>query len=328
EKTAITGDNITAPEEAGSYDIFATVTDKNGYTSDAKKIGWFTVGADTTPPEVNLLGEGTIYVEVYTTATDPGATAVDDISGTCQVISNFTSVVDFTKLNSYVVTYKATDTAGNEGTATRIVVVRDTIIPTISLRGDERVQIKLGETYQEAGVTISDNFSSNLEAVITGSVKTYIVGSYILKYTATDSSGNTASVERIVVVVDDVAPVITFLNEMKSGTVNVAVALAEVQVVDNSGERLNYNVIVSDSKGQIVEVSDNQFTPTAEGTYTITVKATDSSGNEGVASYTVTVKEASTSGCGSSVNNFGTLIATLTGLSTVFIILKKRQKNN
>ena len=60
--------------------------------------------------------------------------------------------------------------------------------------------------------------------VITGTVNTSVVGTYILTYSVTDSSGNgPVSVIRYVEVVDTYAPVITSKDFKDGDTVNVEV---------------------------------------------------------------------------------------------------------
>ena len=88
--------------------------------------------------------------------------------------------------------------------------VPDTIAPEITLNGDSIVNLEIGATYEENGVTITDNSGETIEPVISISynyngsstlvdkVDTSKVGSYTITYTATDSSGNSSSAIRTV----------------------------------------------------------------------------------------------------------------------------------
>ena len=74
--------------------------------------------------------------------------------------------------------------------------------PTISLIGDEVVNLKYGEKYQEYGAMASDNENGNLtdKIIIFGEVNNKKDGIYLIKYFVRDNTGNLASVTRTVIV--------------------------------------------------------------------------------------------------------------------------------
>ena len=80
--------------------------------------------------------------------------------------------------------------------------------PIITLIGEAIVTVEIYSTYTDAGVTAQDNEDGNLTSNITttGLVNTSMEGSYLITYTVSDSSGNTASTSRQVIV-EDVNPV-------------------------------------------------------------------------------------------------------------------------
>ena len=84
---------------------------------------------DTTAPAVTLNGAAAITLQRGTAYVDAGATAVDIVSGSLPV--TVTGSVNTGALGVYTLTYKATDAAGNIGTATRTVTVVDTNPPII-----------------------------------------------------------------------------------------------------------------------------------------------------------------------------------------------------
>ncbi len=79
--------------------------------------------ADTTPPVVTLNGSATVQLMVGDTWTDPGATALDNVDGdlTAKIVT--IGSVDTATAGTYAITYSATDSAGNTGSATRTVSV-------------------------------------------------------------------------------------------------------------------------------------------------------------------------------------------------------------
>jgi endoglucanase Acf2 len=137
--------------------------------------------------------------EQGTTYSDAGATATDNVDGDVSV--DVSGNVDEATADTYTITYSASDQAGNSSTATRTVVVQDTIAPVITLNGEASITIEQGTAYSDLGATATDSVDGALEVSVSGSVETEI-GEYTLTYTATDTGGNSASVDRIVTVVE------------------------------------------------------------------------------------------------------------------------------
>lgn len=83
----------------------------------------------------------------------------------------------------------------------------DSIAPVITILGLNPDTVDLGTSYTDMGATAIDNLDGDISAniVTTGSVNTNAVGTYQLKYKATDAWGNMDSAMRTVVVVDTVS---------------------------------------------------------------------------------------------------------------------------
>lgn len=185
----------------GDYTL--TYSARDASRNEARATRTVRVVADTTPPVITLNGDSTLTVTQGTTFNDPGATATDDISGTVTV-STF-GRVNTRRLGSYTLSYRARDRAGNSSTLTRTVNVIaaapiDTIAPVITLNGAASLEITVGDTYTDAGASATDNVDGTVAVITTGSVDTSTAGSYTLTYTATDTTGNTASLTRTITV--------------------------------------------------------------------------------------------------------------------------------
>lgn len=76
---------------------------------------------DTAPPVVTILGDNPVILVVDDTFSDPGAEATDNVALDGVVQSSH--AVNTAVTGEYIVTYTATDTSGNEGTATRTVLI-------------------------------------------------------------------------------------------------------------------------------------------------------------------------------------------------------------
>jgi hypothetical protein len=93
--------------------------------------------------------------------------------------------------------------------------VADTTAPTITLNGAESMTLNVGDTFSDPGATATDDVDGDLTSSVTTDayVDTSVAGSYLVTYTVTDSSGNSATAERSVVVND--GNVETFILESR-----------------------------------------------------------------------------------------------------------------
>ena len=170
-------------------------------------------------PIININGNSEINIEEGAVFTDPGVGEVKGSDGNKIDISkvstryeyfdgeNAVTVdrIDTSKIGIYYIYYELFDNDGNVLTTTvRTVNVyhKDKIPPTISLIGDEIINLKYGEEYQEYGAMASDNKGGNStdKIIIFGEVNSKKDGTYLIKYFVRDNDGNLASVTRTVIV--------------------------------------------------------------------------------------------------------------------------------
>lgn len=97
----------------------------------------------------------------------------------------------------------------------------DTVAPKITLKGEEKVIVTIGDNYEDAGADAKDDRDKNVNVTVTYSkdgqpiekIDTNIAGIYIVHYNAQDSAGNKAvEVTRTVIVGE-----IDFKSDIKSG---------------------------------------------------------------------------------------------------------------
>ncbi len=227
--------------------------------------------------QVKLLGESEITLEVGERYTESGAEAKyfnkkkPEKFGKLQ--PKVTGEVDTTKVGTYEIVYTATYQK-REDSVTRVVHVVDTQLPVITLQSDPAVFTLPGQPYQEEGFTATDNYDGDLTDQVIRKEENGMV-----YYTVTDSSGNTATAQRLVVYGDPAAPKMTLLGDayltMKAGKDFVDPGCTAVD--DVMGD-------ITDTI--TVEGYVDGFTP---GTYVLTYSATDEFENTGVVSRTVVV---------------------------------------
>jgi len=272
---------------------------------------------DNVPPVISVLGDNPATVELGTSYTDAGASALDDFHGITPVTTS--GGVDTNTVGVYTLTYTATDLDNNTSTATRTVNVVDTTPPVVTVTGDNPASVELGGTYVDAGATVTDA-SGALTIIATGVdlVDPDTLGSYVIVYTSTDASGNSASASRTVSVSDTVAPIFTSSSTfiVDEGVTDIGTVTAtDLQAVTFtiSGTDLAITaagVLTFINPADYEAQTDNPITlPYDNSTYdiTATVTATDASSNLATQSITVSIRD---------VGGIDDNVATGTGTST------------
>lgn len=178
--------------DAGTYTLTYTATDAAGNSASVTRE---VIVADTTAPEVTLIGSFSINHEQGTEFVDPGATATDLVDGNVDVVITGT-VGD--AAGPYTLTYTATDGAGNSASETRNVNVEDTTPPVLTLNGESFIQIDVGVPFVDPGATAVDLVDGNVDVVVTGVVNENLEDDYVLTYSATDVANNTIELTRTV----------------------------------------------------------------------------------------------------------------------------------
>ena len=132
---------------------------------------------------------------------ESGATATDDVDGAVDVTVSGT--VDVTVLGNYTLSYVASDSAGNQSTVERTVQVVDTTPPAITLNGGASYLQFINTVFEDPGASAFDALDGEVAVSISGDeIDASSVGDYVLTYSATDASGNTAQASRTVTVGD------------------------------------------------------------------------------------------------------------------------------
>ena len=230
---------------------------------------------DLTAPVIMLNGGDVGYYSPGYSYADPGVFATDNYDG------DITEWVIRTETPT-AITYTVTDSYGNEASVTRNIICQDIVPPVLSLNGNEKMIIKKGSKFKDPGCIAFDDVNGDISAFInvTGTINTKVYGKQYLTYTAVDSSGNTAQVQRTVVVQEFTPPELELLN----GTAYIRAGEEFVEpgfiANDNIDGDVSADVIVS-----------GILDTTQPGIYNLTYTAFDSSMNQTSANRTVYVYE-------------------------------------
>jgi len=273
----ITND-ASAAFPVGTTTVTWTATDANGNSATAAQLVTVTVNiADTTPPVITVPANVTAEATGVQTSVNIGtATATDNIDGAVPVTSNAPASFP---VGTTVITYTASDAAGNTATATQSVTVVDTTAPvilapaavTLTSSGGSPVSGNIGQAIaaDAFAVTISNDAPA-----------AFPVGVTTVTWTATDANGNTATATQAVTVnlVDTTPPVVTAPANV---TVEATGPLTTVS--------LGAATAADNADGNLIPVNDAPVGGFPVGTTTVTWSATDAAGNTGMAMQTVTV---------------------------------------
>ena len=163
--------------------------------------------ADTTAPQITLIGSADYDLEYSTPFVDSGATWIDNRNGTGTVMGSGT--VDYMTLGIYTLTYDISDHTGNAATGlTRTVTVADTTAPTLTLIGSGTMTVEIDEGFSDDGANWTDA-RDGAGIVDADSYEITSLGSKTITYTKVDEAGNTGTTTRTLNVVDTIAPYIS-----------------------------------------------------------------------------------------------------------------------
>ena len=203
--------------------------------------------------ELTLNGDESITLEVGTEYEEYGASLlVDSIDKTSEIKVD-KSNLNVDALGEYTIKYYI-NIDNKEYSIKRIVLVVDTTSPEIKLNGSDKVTLLKGEKYNELGYIAIDNYDGEItdKVEVQSELDINKVGEYSITYNITDTSGNSSSIKRIIIVKEPKKVVMVSNKEEK-------VAEPEVKKITNE-ESITKNKFTSN--GFYLEgykVGDNSF---------------------------------------------------------------------
>ncbi|AIO19067.1 hypothetical protein KQ51_01190 [Candidatus Izimaplasma bacterium HR1] len=151
-----------------------------------------------TPETIDfILNDGNDTVEINTLWEDMGASLTDG-ENTFIIYSDDTLNSSILGLNE--ITYELIYLE-ETFELTRYVIVTDQTPPELTLLPGLDTLTK-GTEWEDTGITVTDNSNETLTYQVEGTVLHNIAGVYEITYTATDSSGNTNTINRFVTIIN------------------------------------------------------------------------------------------------------------------------------
>ncbi|MBT4223568.1 MAG: DUF5011 domain-containing protein, partial [Opitutae bacterium] len=290
----------------GEHTITYYASDGSGNLSTAtRKV---IVEIDLSAPILTLVGDAEVIHEAGANFVDPGAT-VADAAGTeldkssIKVTAtldgaNVDGGVDVKVLGTYELLYEFTDASGKTAVpARRMVVVRDSIAPVITLLGMNPARITPGGLYEDAGATALDALDGDVSITLVSSKPTFkfipglLAGKLAGNNTASSSSGpNNGSLG-----IDPLGPTISEIKTTPPWAANTTIIYTG-QIYDKDGKMAFTEHIDDGTKltvaGQVLiddgdwdsRIDANYDSPTGEGGwFDFEVRFRNGGGGAGVA---------------------------------------------
>ncbi len=241
----------------------------------------YTVSGDTEPPVV------TAPADITTPATGPltpvnigTATATDNVGVTS--LTNNAPGGGF-PAGVTVVTWTAMDAAGNIGTDNQTITVEDNVLPSITAPGDITTEATGPTTPVALGTpTTSDNVG--VSSVTNDAPAEFPVGTTVVTWTVTDTSGNMNTDTQNVTVEDTTDPVVTAPGDI---TTTETGPLTPVDIG---------TATATDAVGVTSLTNDAPAGGFPQGTTIVTWTATDAAGNSGTDTQIIAVQAAGSGG--------------------------------
>jgi len=221
-----------------------------------------------TKPNIILLGSKNIKLKVGESYVEPGYVANDNLDGDITKRVVVTTDLDINKEGSYEISYKVSNSKNYTTIVTRNVIVEKLSVPTITILGNNPVNIKVGESYIEPGFSATDEKDGDItdKVIVTNNVDINKEGSYEVKYTVSNSDNQTVTIIRNVIIEKVNIPVINL-----KGNASIILSLGESYVepgfsaTDEKDGDITDKVIVTNS------VNINK-----EGTYEVKYRVSNS----------------------------------------------------
>lgn len=228
-------------------------------------------------PVFSVLGENEMVIPVFSEYVDSGAAASfrdKDLSDKITVNGS----VDTSKVGDYNIEYDFTH-RGHYFYGARRVSVVDTAAPELVLSGDAEVTVSAISHYSEPGFSATDNYDGDITASVKAEQIQLEENKYKITYTATDSSGNSDTAERIIHIKDIINPrllsnVGSFINVAKGSEFTLPTVTASDDLDGNITSKIQF------SGGVDINTS---------GVYKLEYSVSDNAGNSAYLSIQVNV---------------------------------------
>jgi len=271
--------------------ITLTAEDGNGNTNTTT----FEVTlADVTPPSLTAVEDTFEDLDASCNFTVPDYTGLTTAADNCGTVTITQSPISGTVLSGHAtaqtITLAAEDGNGNTNTTTFNITLMDVTPPT-AIAQDITVQLDANGVAAITPTQINNNSTDNCGitsiSLDTTNFTCENIGENTVTLTTTDANGNEAHATAVVIVEDNIAPIVV----VKDLTINLdetgLISIAAEEFIDESYDNCSISSLVMDR---------TNFDCANIGQYTLTLTATDSSGNTTIETAQLTLTGTDTDG--------------------------------
>ncbi|MBJ6751389.1 HYR domain-containing protein [Geomonas anaerohicana] len=260
----------------GTTEVVWTASDEAGNKGTAKQS--ITV-QDTTAPVVTAPAAIVVEATAPNSPVAIGTATATDAVGVKEITSDAPLLYP---VGTTVVTWSASDAAGNTGKAKQSVTVQDTTAPALTAPAAVVVEATAPQSPVSIGTATATD-AVGVKSLTNDAPALYPVGTTVVTWTARDEAGNTSTAKQSVTVKDTTAPVVTppaaVTIEATGPSTSIAFATA------GSGA-----ATASDAVG-VTSLTSDAPASFPIGTTVVTWTAKDAAGNTGTATQSITVKD-------------------------------------
>ncbi|GFO64438.1 HYR domain-containing protein [Geomonas paludis] len=229
---------------------------------------------DTTAPVVTAPATVVVEATAPNSPVSIGTATATDAVGVKEITSDAPALYP---VGTTVVTWFASDAAGNIGSAKQNVTVQDTTAPVVTAPAAVVVEATAPNSPVTIG-TASATDAVGVKEITSDAPALYPVGTTVVTWTARDEAGNASTAKQSVTVKDTTAPVVT-----PPAAVTVEATGPTTSVATGSAN-------ASDAVG-VISLTSDAPSVFPVGTTTVTWTAKDAAGNTGTATQSITVKD-------------------------------------
>ncbi|MBY2478819.1 DUF5011 domain-containing protein [Clostridioides difficile] len=199
-----------------------------------------------------------------------GVRSIDNIDGDVTELVTVEGEVNVNVIGQYTLKYSAPDKSGNVTIVNRIITVVDTGAPIISGADNKTINL-LEELDLRDGVTAIDDIDGDLtdSIVIEGVVDNTIPGDNTIVYSVEDKSKNKSTVNRVITVIDNIAPILSGVEDCTVEYGSTFDSKAGVTASDNIDGDLTSKIVI-----------DGVVNTSVLGEQILTYKVSDIANNE------------------------------------------------
>lgn len=235
--------------------------------------------------QAQLLGDNPLYVPQNSFYDEPGYEAQSDSEayGPWEIEISVAGQVNTSQIGNYTLTYNFLAPDGEQRSLNRIVIVTDSIAPSITLLDQNplRLVVAPGKNFLDPGAFVRDNYDVGRTVYGTGFVNMATPGIYLREYNAVDAAGNAAqTVTRTVMILEP--------PDTRPPQIVIFGANPTQHEVFTNYQDLGASA-VDEKDGPISVQTDSNVNKNILGVYRVRYTVADSAGNQAEATRVVNV---------------------------------------